>query len=269
MPDQTIEIKAGVGAFAQQARPTITIGGQTQALNDSGFVRYSTRVGAGLGTKTIPVHITYKDQDGNDKVIDRVVTYTVGQASTAIALPEMNVLYIGYPNKVTVTAAGVGAEKININAPGASVTKTSNGEFIVRVSQQSDNFVISAIADGKNLGSSSYRVRQMPDPQATVGGQESGSTVSSAAMANQGGVGAYIKNFPLNLQYKVTNFNAVGVDEDGNVSTKPCQGNAFTTDARNMIKKMRNGDMLTIEQIYCVGPDGKRIKLPPLLYYIQ
>lgn len=271
MPDQNIEIKAGVGAFSNQAKPTITIGGQTQQLSDSGFVRYTTNVGSALGSRSIPVHITYLDQDGNQRVIDRVVNYTVGQASTAIALPEMNVLYIGYPNQITVSASGVGAEKINISVSGGggSIERTAPGKFTVHVSQQSDNCVISAVADGKTIGSSVFRVRPMPEPTATVGGQESGATISAAAMAAQGGVGAYIKNFPLNLQYKVTSFNAVGVDENGDVMTKPCQGNAFTSDARNMIRKMKNGDMLTIEQIYCTAPDGKRIKLPPLLYYIQ
>jgi len=269
MPGQNLEIKAGVGAFAEQARPTISIGGQSQQIGDSGFVRYATNVGSSLGTHSIPVHITYKDQDGNDRVIDRVVTYTVGQASTAIALPEMNVLYIGYPNKVTVTAAGVGAEKINISATGGRIQKTGNGEFIVNVSSQSDNFIITAVADGKTLGSSTYRVRQMPEPTATVGGQKSGAYVNAATLAAQGGVGAYIENFPLNLKYSVTSFNAVGVDEDGNVMTKPCQGNTFTQDARNMVKKMKSGDILTIENIYCVGPDGRRIKLPSLLYNIN
>jgi gliding motility-associated protein GldM len=271
MPGQQLEIKAGVGAFSPQARPTISIGGQTQQIGDSGFVRYATQVPAGVGQKSIPVHITYKDQDGNDRVIDRVVNYTIGQSSTAISLPEMNVLYIGYPNKVTVSGGGVGAEKISINVQGGggSVRKVANGEFIVSVGQQTDNCVIAAYADGKQIGALTYRVRSMPEPTATVGGQESGATISAAALSAQGGVGAYIKNFPLNLKYSVTNFNAVGIDEDGNVLTKPCQGNAFTADARNMIRKMRSGDMLTIEQIYCTGPDGRRIKLPPLLYYIQ
>jgi len=272
MPNQSLEIKAGVGAFSNQAKPTITIGGQTQQLNDSGFVRYATNVGSGLGARSIPVHITYLDQDGNQRVIDRVVSYTVGQASTAIALPEMNCLYIGYPNKITVSASGVGAEKISISVSGGggSVQRGDKpGEFIVNVSQQSDACVITAVADGKAIGASPFRVRNMPEPQATVGGQESGATISASALAAQGGVGAYIKNFPLNLKYNVSSFNAVGMDEDGNIITKPCQGNSFTNDARNMIKKMKSGDMLTIEQIYCTAPDGKRIKLPPLLYYIQ
>jgi gliding motility-associated protein GldM len=269
MPGSNLEIKAGVGAFAEQARPTISIGGQSQQIGDSGFVRYAANVGSSLGTHTIPVHITYKDQDGNDRVIDRVVTYTVGQASTAIALPEMNVLYIGYPNKVTVTAAGVGAEKININATGGRIQKVANGEFVVNVSSQSDNFIITAVADGKTLGSSTYRVRMMPEPVASVGGKKSGEFVNAATLAAQAGVAAAIENFPLNLKYSVTGFNAVGVDENGDLMTKQCQGNTFSPDARNMIKKMKSGDILTVENIYCVGPDGRRTKLPSLLYNIN
>jgi gliding motility-associated protein GldM len=271
MPGQRLEIKAGVGAFSPQAKPTISIGGQSQQIGDSGFVKYETMVPAGIGTRSIPVHITYQDQDGNTKVIDRVVNYTIGQSSTAISLPEMNVLYIGYPNKINVSGGGVGAEKISIsvNGGGGRADKVANGEFIVKVSQQTDNCVISAYADGKQIGALTYRVRQMPEPTATVGGQKSGAFVNAATLAAQGGVGAYIENFPLNLRYSVINFNAVGVDEDGNVMTKPCQGNTFTQDARNMIKKMRSGDILTIENIYCVGPDGRRIKLPSLLYNIN
>jgi len=38
MPGQSLEIKAGVGAFSNMAKPTISIGGQTQQIGDSGFV---------------------------------------------------------------------------------------------------------------------------------------------------------------------------------------------------------------------------------------
>jgi len=271
MPGQRLEIKAGVGAFSPQAKPTISIAGQSQQIGDSGFVKYETVVPAGIGTRSIPVHITYQDQDGNNKVLDRVVTYTIGQSSTAISLPEMNVLYIGYPNKVNVSGGGVGAEKISINVSGGggSAQKVANGEFIVKVSQQSDNCVISAYADGKQIGALTYRVRLMPEPVASVGGKKSGEYVNAATLAAQSGVAAAIENFPLNLKYSVTNFNAVGVDENGDIMTKPCQGNTFSPDARNMIKKMRSGDILTIENVYCVGPDGRRIKLPSLLYNIN
>jgi gliding motility-associated protein GldM len=268
MPDQTIEIKAGVGAFSEQAKPTISIGGQSQQVGDSGFVRYSTKVGAGLGTKSIPVHITYRDQDGIERAIDRVVTYTVGQASTAIALPEMNVLYIGYPNKVTVTAAGVGAEKVSINAPGARVDKTGNGEFIVNVSQQSDNFVITAYADGKNLGSAAYRVRQIPEPSASVGGLRSGAYVNLAQLAAQTGVFAGIENFPLPLKYSVSRFTVIGYNEDGDIIKEVCQGNLFSPRAKQIMRAAKSGDIISIEDIQVQGP-GRSMKLPGLYYNIN
>lgn len=271
MPNQNLEIKAGVGAFSNQAKPTITIGGQTQQLNDSGFVRYATNVGSGLGARTIPVHITYLDQDGNQKVIDRVVNYTVGQASTAIALPEMNVLYIGYPNKITVSASGVGAEKINISVSGggASPQRTAPGEFIVNVSSQTDACVITAVADGKTIGSSTFRVRAMPEPSATVGGKKSGESVNAATLAAQSGVGAGIENFPLNLKYTVVRFQVVGTDENGDIIRENCNGNQFTPRAKNIIRNLKSGDIITFEEIYATGPDGRTRHLPSLLYNIN
>lgn len=270
MPGQELQITAGVGAFSTQAAPTITIGGQRIQVNEKGVAEWKRQV-TGLGLQTIPVHYEWTDQEGKRQTFVDKITYEVGQSSTAISLPEMNVLYIGYPNKVTVSGGGVGAEKISINVQGGGgrVQKVSNGTFIVNVSSQTDNCIIAAYAEGKQIGALSYRVRQMPEPTATVGGQKSGAFVNAATLAAQGGVGAYIENFPLNLKYSVVNFNAVGTDEDGNIMTKTCQGNQFTNDARNMIRKMRSGDILTIENIYCVGPDGRRTKLPSLLYNIN
>jgi gliding motility-associated protein GldM len=269
MPGQSLEIKAGIGAFTKAALPTITIGSQTQQLNDSGFVRYTTQAAQGLGLKTIPIHISYKDQDGNPRVIDRVVTYTVGQASTAIALPEMNVLYIGYPNKVTVSAAGVGAEKISISAPGANIQRTGNGEFIVNVGSQNDNFVITASAEGKTIGSAAYRVRNIPQAIAKVGEFKSGAYVNLSALAAQPGVSASIENFPLPLKYSVTRFTVVGLNEDGDVIKEICQGNLFTPRAKQIIRGLKSGDLISFEDIQAVGPGNRGMKLDPLIYYIN
>jgi gliding motility-associated protein GldM len=224
-----------------------------------------------VGTKSIPVHITYKDQDGKDQVIDRLVTYTIGQSSAAISQPEMNVLYIGYPNKIVVSGGGVGAEKISINVSGggANQQRTQPGEFIVNVSQQTDNCVIAAFADGKQIGALTYRVRQIPEATATVGGKKSGESVNAATLAAQGGVGAGIENFPLPLKYTVARFQVVGTDENGDIIRENCTGNGFTPRARNIIKGLKSGDIITFEDIWATGPDGKTRHLPSLLYNIN
>jgi gliding motility-associated protein GldM len=270
MPGQDLEIQAGIGAFSTEAVPTVSIGGQALPINENGVAVYKTKT-SGIGEKSVAVNINYRDQDGNPQTVTKVVKYTVGQSSTAIALPEMNVLYIGYPNKITVSGGGVGAEKISINVSGggASTQKTANGEWIVNVSQQTNDCIINAIADGKNIGALSFRVRQMPEPVATIGGKKSGDYVNAGTLAAQSGVGAFIENFPLNLKYSVTKFKVVGADANGDIITANCQGNSFNNQAKDIIKNLRSGDIITFEDIYCVGPDGKSRKLPSLLYNIN
>ena len=48
--------------------------------------------GGGIGNHSVPVRITYTDQDGKTQVIEKTVEYTVGQANASIALDKMNVL---------------------------------------------------------------------------------------------------------------------------------------------------------------------------------
>jgi len=270
MPGQDLTISAGIGAFSTEALPTVSIGGQNQPINDQGVAEWKTKAD-GTGEKSVTVVINYKDQDGKPQTETKVVKYTVGQSSTAISLPEMNVLYIGYPNKITVSGGGVGAEKINIavSGGGGSFQKVANGEWIVNVSQQTNDCIISASADGKSIGALTFRVRSMPAPIATVGGKMSGDYVNASVLAAQSGVGAFIQNFPLNLIYKVTKFKVVGADENGDIITANCAGNTFTNEARTIIKNLKSGDIITFEDIYCQDPSGKIIKLPSLLYNIN
>ncbi len=271
MPDQELEIRAGIGAFSTDAKPTINIGGTNYPIDQDGVASYKVRV-SGNGERSVPIVINYVDQDGNPQVIRQDVKYTVGQSSAAIALPEMNVLYIGYDNKIEVSGGGVGAEKINISVSGggANPVKTANGKWVVRVSQQTDNCVITASADGKTIGALTFRVRNMPEPIATVGGQKSGAYVNAGTLANQSGVGAFIENFPLNLKYTVTSFSVVGTDpETGDIIREKVNGNAFSPRAKQIMRGLRSDDIITIEDIQCVGPDGRNRKLPSLLYNIN
>ncbi|HEY0355747.1 MAG TPA: gliding motility protein GldM [Flavisolibacter sp.] len=271
MPDQELEIRAGIGAFSTDAKPTINIAGTNYPIDADGIATFKTKA-SGNGERSVPIVINYFDQDGNPQTIRQEVKYTVGQSSAAIALPEMNVLYIGYPNKIEVSGGGVGAEKINIVASGggASISKTANGKWTVNVSQQTDNCVITASAEGKTIGALTFRVRNMPEPIATVGGQKSGAYVNASTLAAQSGVGAFIENFPLNLKYSVTSFEIVTNDpETGDLIREKINGNAFNPRSKTIMRNLRSGDIITIEDIQCTGPDGRRRKLPSLLYNIN
>src|SRR5436190_13437630 len=175
MPGQDLEIKAGVGAFSTAAQPTVTIGGQVAKILTDGDDKGAAFVkipGGAVGRHSIPIRITYKDQDGNPKVVEKTVEYKVGMANASIALDEMNVLYVGYENKVTIAASGGGDDKVQacISGGGGSLTKVGPGKYIVKVNSVTDDCKITVSVDNKVAGISQFRVRTIPTPVATVGG---------------------------------------------------------------------------------------------------
>jgi gliding motility-associated protein GldM len=271
MPGQNIEIKAGVGAFSKAAKPTISIGGQSATLLDSGFARSSMPAGA-MGPHTVPVRISYFNQtSGKQEEVNYNVQYTVGSSNTSIALDEMNVLYIGYDNKVTVAASGAGDDRVSvsISGGGGSIAKQGGGKYIAKVNAVDDNTVITVSVDGKVLGSQAFRVRTIPDPVATVGGVMSNENMTAGQFKAQTGVGAYIKDFPLKLQYTVVSFTLTADDADGQIDEAPCTGNTWSPKALNMIRNLGPNRTVTVDQIRAMGPDGRVRKIPGLTYYIK
>lgn len=270
MPGQELTINAGVGAFSTDAKPQISIGGVGVPVNAEGVAEWKTMASA-IGTRQVPVNIQYMDQDGNMKTISKTITYTVGQANASIALDKMNVLYIGVDNPVSIAASGGGDDKVqaSIAGGGGSLSKVGAGKYIARVNSVTDDCKITVSVDGKVAGASIFRVRTIPDPVGTVGGYASGENVPAGAFRSQAGVGAYIKDFPLDLKYTVSSFSITADTEDGDLVEATCSGNTWNAQARSLIGRLKSGSTVTIDNIRAVGPDGRSRKLPSLVYYIK
>jgi gliding motility-associated protein GldM len=272
MPGQELVIRAGVGAYSKAAKPTISIGGTNVALGEEGFAEFKTTAN-GVGTRTVPVRITYFNQiSGKEETKEVNVEYTVGSANASIALDKMNVLYIGVDNPVSIAASGGGDDKVQatISGGGGSLSRVGNGKYIARVNSVTDNAVITVSVDGKVAGSAQFRVRTIPQAQAYVGGQPSGANISAAAFKAQGGVGAGIKDFPFELSYDVVSFTFTCDTDDGDIVSVPSGGAAFSGAVRNAINTHVKADKLvTIDNIRVRGPDGRTSPAPSLIYYIK
>lgn len=270
MPGQKLSINAGVGAFSKAALPQITIGGKGVAIDENGVAKTDFDAGT-IGQHTIPVHIEYKDQDGNPKVIDQKIEYTVGQANASIALDKMNVLYIGVDNPISIAASGGGDDKVQVSISGAggTISKTAPGHYNARVSGVTDECIITVSVDGKMAGASKFRTRTIPKPIAVVGPYESGASVPANAFRAQAGVGAGIRDFPFELKYAVTRFVLSADNEDGYIDDAACQGNTWSSAAQGILNKLKSGRTVTVDEIYATGPDGRSQKLPSLVFYIK
>lgn len=272
MPGQELEIKAGVGAFSKAAQPSITIGGSNVAIGEEGYALYKTQAG-GVGSHSVPVRISFFNQTtGKEDVREVKVDYVVGSANASIALDKMNVLYIGVDNPVTIAASGGGDDKVNvsISGGGGSISRVGAGKYVVRVSQQSDDCRITVNVDGKVAGAAQFRVRQIPGAQATIGGFVSGDNIPAGTFRAQGGVAAWIKDFPFDLKYTVTQFTISTDSDDGDIVETTCTGNAFNARAQEIIRtQVKAGKTVYIDNIRVQQEDGQNKKVPSLVYYIK
>jgi hypothetical protein len=82
-------------------------------------------------------------------------------------------------------------------------------------------------------------------------------------------VGAFIKDFPLDLKYTVTSFTLTADDENGDIQEAPCTGNTWSPKALSIIRGLTGGRTVTIDNVRVQCPDGQNRKIPGLVYYIK
>jgi len=200
-----------------------------------------------------------------------LLTVLVSAQTFAVAPVKMNVLYIGVDNPVSVAASTADDSKVTISVVGGggTVSKLDAGLYNVKVSTQTDDCVVSLYVDGKLTGSTKFKVRQLPQPSATVGGFISGATVPANALLKQSGVGVYVMNSPVDVNYEVLGFTLVLPGQKGAINGVECQGSVFSPKAKEYLQQYaKPGDIVTIEKIRVKGPNGE-LRLPALIYNIQ
>ncbi len=112
--------------------------------------------------------VAIKDKNGQMKVANYNTTVQVVTKAGSISLPEMNILYAGWPHQLLATTAGT--VSTNISAPGASVSPaTINGQKGYKIQASRPGQTININLSGKdaegntmNFGSFPYKVKPFP-----------------------------------------------------------------------------------------------------------
>jgi hypothetical protein len=183
----------------------------------------------------------------------------------------MNVLYMGIANPITVAASGGGDDRIQVGISGGGrLDKTGAGKYNAFVNG-GDNCTITVSVDGKVAGVSEFRIRRIPTPTGTIGGYSSGDNVNAGAFRSQAGVGAYIKDFPFDLKYTVTSFIISTDGDGGDIVEATVNGNSWggNGQAQSVLKEVKPGKTVYVDNIRATGEDGRSYKLPSLVYYIK
>jgi gliding motility-associated protein GldM len=257
MEGQTLTAQIAVGAYSTTVNPTIVVNGQTIQAQE-GLGTFTMPV-SGIGEKTISGTVTLPKPNGEMESYSFSENYNVGASTTSISADKMNVLYIGLPNPISISAAGVPAESVNASINVGSIRKQGAGNYIVTVTNPGRAIInVVANVDGKtkSLGSKEFRVKMIPDPVLKVGVNKSG-VMKAADFKVQGGLRADLENFEFEgVKYDVVSYR-VGIEARGRDYVEGEANSAyFPSNVVSAIRSLRAGDQVYFDNVKVKGPDG-------------
>ncbi len=243
-------------AYDSKSNPTITINGSSIPVNE-GKGKYTINTSK-EGNFTYTGSIVVKGPNGSKEYKLPTQTYQVARPSAVVSPTKMNVLYIGVPNPVSVSAPGIPKENLRVSMSGGSISGkddhwtanvTSIGTATVNVSGE--------LTKGKStiLGSTLFRVKRIPDPKPQFAGKSGGSTAAANIRA-QDRIFAKLDNFDFDAKFNVTRFTMLIAKPRQDAISITTTGNELNAQMKTLINSVTPGTFVVFKDIIAVGPDG-------------
>ncbi len=187
----------------------------------------------------------------------------VGEPNATISATGMNVFYRGIPNPVEVSAGGVSESDVDVViSSGHNIRKIRPAQYEVRPGVSGDEAVISVYAniDGSRrlMNRSDFRVLNIPDPDARVEGvRGSEGNLSVGSLSRLQVVEAEAEDFVFEVDFTVESFQVAFQGSGGIWSYAVSNNDRFTSEQKDIFRRLRAGQRIMIEKIKASGPDGQ------------
>tara|TARA_B100000768_G_scaffold128792_1_gene119410 strand:+ start:738 stop:2747 length:2010 start_codon:yes stop_codon:yes gene_type:complete len=188
--------------------------------------------------------------------------YSVGAPNAAVSAADLQVLYIGWKNKIRVSASGYKPESIKLSGRGCTVRgPDSKGFYIATVSNprlKKANLIVSGIDDkGKTneLANEIFRVFPLPKPTAYFAGKAGGNLKKANAVSYKT-LKASLGDSPLDVPYEVVSFTMFTTKGGAPIELES-KTNRLTTTMLAAMKKIPKNGSLTFTRVKVKGPSGR------------
>ncbi|MDE7136316.1 MAG: gliding motility protein GldM [Muribaculaceae bacterium] len=285
IPDSRYVMRGGkyraqivLAAIDTTQRPTVFING-TRLGNDRGLYEVGT---GSTGDFTYKGYLQVPHGDGTFSEYNFSSSYTVMEPSATVSATMMNVLYAGIDNPIAISVPGVDNSGVSASMSNGTLTRSGSG-WVARPAKigEEATITVTASVDGQslNVGSTTFRVRKLPDPTPFIRYTDSqgasanymggGRGLPKGAIVQSAGLGAAIDDGILNIPFKVTGFETIFFDSMGNAMPEKSDGAAFSERQRQRIKGLKPRSRFFITRVQATGPDGITRELSPIEVLVQ
>ena len=245
-----VELKVLMAAFDSDKQPVVTVsgGGKVKETKDGAATVVANVSGSGEMKLTGTVAIAKKS--GEMKKENWEHTIKIMKPEGTVSLPDMQVLYRGYANKVVGVASGYD-QTILSAGPGLSLTKSGN--FWI-ASPSAGPKTVDIIISGKSsvtdktvsLGKFTFKVKPLPPAAIYFAGKGTGESASKSAK----GLSA---KFPPSVDLTGVNFKVLNWKMDFKGRQVKGQGDLIDAAASALLAQAKPGDMVTFIVQYTDG----------------
>lgn len=262
-------MKVLVGAEYDEAKKQLTVAGSSLSIAE-GMGKYES-VTSTTGQKNLKGVVVYKDPRGVDQYYPFDFSYMVAPPFTAVSADNMNILYEGVDNPVSVSAAGFAPSDLRVTAEGcgANVKTTAGGAYTLTVKGTGTCVVtVAAKVNGvyQQQGAKKiFRVKPIPPAVLKIGGKLATSNLEFTRneISQMGGLGAESPGFMFPVNFIVKEFSLFML-KNGKQETITCHSNNFTKEAKDALLSLKAGDRLFIENIKIQKPGAVMASLPSI-----
>ena len=96
--------------------------------------------------------------------------YQVFKPVATVSADKLNLLYVGLDNPLSISVPGFSAADISVTSSSLARISGGNGSYNVKVDGTNKTINVIVKADGRNMGVTKFRVRNVPKPNAKAGG---------------------------------------------------------------------------------------------------
>ena len=183
-------------------------------------------------------------------------TFTVAPPAVSVSATKMNVVYAGIDNPIAI-GGGVGGE-ITATASGATLTKTGNGTYNLRVNGNPAEVVVNVSSQGNNIGNMKFRVKELPKPTAKIDNVGADGKVTKSALLAANCVRAEMKDFDFEgVHYDVVGYTVKYKTKAGTVKEEKVTGSKFNETLKTVFNSANAGDLYMFTAIRVKGNDNK------------
>ncbi|MBX9807107.1 MAG: gliding motility protein GldM [Flavobacteriaceae bacterium] len=189
--------------------------------------------------------------------------------SATISADKMNVVYRGVVNPMTITFAGISADKVRATAAGLAPSGTP-GAYSMRPGAGTEVVinVTGTLPDNSIVSDKrTFRIKGIPGPTGTIRG-EPGVVKGPKSSLEISTIGAKLVDFDFEVGLDVVGFNF----KVTGMPTVVVAGNKLNAQCKSVLSKVGRGDQVTISEIKTKLVGAGSYLLPrtaPVIYEIQ